>query len=71
MGRISARAAVVVLSAAALIAAPGALAASPQAIYRDYADNGRLDGKYSKRDLRAGLEERNPAGLPPVEARAA
>ena len=56
MGRTSVKAAVVVLSAAALIAAPGALAASPQAIYRDYADNGRLDGTYTKRDLQRALK---------------
>ena len=48
--------AVVFLSAAALIAATGALAASPQAIYRDYADNGRLDGTYSPSDLRRALD---------------
>jgi hypothetical protein len=45
----------VFLSAAALIAASGALAASPQTIYRDYADNGRLDGKYSSSDLDKAL----------------
>jgi len=56
MGRMNAKAAVVVLSAAALIAAPGALAASPQTIYRDYADNGRLDGNYSKQDLQRALQ---------------
>jgi hypothetical protein len=55
MGRIRIKAAVVFLSAAALIAASGALAASPQAIYRDYADNGRLDGKYSSSDLDRAL----------------
>jgi hypothetical protein len=55
MGRIRIKAAVVFLSAAALIAATGALAASPQAIYRDYADNGRLDGKYSSSDLDRAL----------------
>ena len=55
MGRIRMKAAVVFLSAAALIAASGALAASPQAIYRDYADNGRLDGKYSSSDLNRAL----------------
>lgn len=56
MGRMNAKAAVVALSAAALIAAPGALAASPQTIYRDYADNGRLDGTYSKQDLQQALQ---------------
>ena len=55
MSRNRIKAAVVLLSAAALIAAPGALAASPQAIYRDYADNGRLDGKYTRSDLERAL----------------
>lgn len=64
MGRISAKAAVVALSAAALIAAPGALAASPQAIYRDYADNGRLDGTYTKRDLQRALKNATLQGYP-------
>ncbi len=51
MSRTSIKAAVVSLCAAALIAAPGALAASPQQIYRDYADNGKLDGTYTRSDL--------------------
>jgi hypothetical protein len=55
MSRTRIKAAVTVLSAAALIAVPGALAASPQEIYRDYADNGRLDGHYSKPDLERAL----------------
>jgi hypothetical protein len=45
----------VLLSAAALISAPGVLAASPQRIYNDYADNGRLDGTYSQQDLGRAL----------------
>ena len=55
MIRARMKAVVVFLSAAALIAAPGAFAASPQEIYRDYADNGRLDGKYSASDLDRAL----------------
>jgi hypothetical protein len=55
MIRARTKVAVVFLSAAALIAAPGAFAASPQTIYRDYADNGRLDGKYSASDLERAL----------------
>jgi hypothetical protein len=55
MSRNNIKAAVVSLSAAALIAAPGALAATPQQIYRDYADNGRLDGTYSRADLERAL----------------
>ena len=55
MSRMRIKAAVVFLSAAALIAASGALAASPQTIYRDYADNGRLDGKYTPSELEQAL----------------
>ena len=40
-------------AAAALLAGPAALAATPREIYRDYADNGRLDQQYSNADLRA------------------
>ena len=50
------KAALFVLSAAALIAAPGALSATPQEIYRDYADNGRLDNKYTPADLERALK---------------
>jgi hypothetical protein len=56
MGRTRMGVAVVFLSAAAVIAASGALAATPQEIYRDYADNGRLDGKYTPADLQAALK---------------
>jgi opacity protein-like surface antigen len=49
MRRLSATAAV--LAAAFMIAVPVSLAATPQQIYRDFADNGRLDGHYSKADL--------------------
>jgi hypothetical protein len=38
-------------AAAALVAGPGALAATPREIYKDYADNGRLDTQYSRADL--------------------
>ena len=51
MSRMNIKAAVVALSAAALIAAPGVLAASPQQIYNDYNDNGKLDGTYTRSDL--------------------
>ena len=74
MGRTRMGVAVVFLSAAAVIAASGALAATPQEIYRDYADNGRLDGKYSPADLERALknavvQQYAPAGedgLPPA-----
>jgi len=43
--------------AAILIAAPVALAATPQQIYRDFADNGQLDGHYSRPDLQRALKD--------------
>lgn len=55
MTRTSMKAVVVTLGAAALIAVPGGLAATPQQIYQDYADNGRLDGTYSRADLDRAL----------------
>jgi opacity protein-like surface antigen len=42
---------------AALILSPAALAATPTQIYRDYADNGRLDGQYSQADLNRALKD--------------
>lgn len=44
----------------ALVAATAASAASPREIYRDYADNGRLDRNYSKSDL---LRAKNDAAI--------
>lgn len=47
---------VVALAAVTLLAFAGpASAASPQTIYRDLADNGRLDRHYSKRDINRAL----------------
>jgi hypothetical protein len=43
------------LAAAALLAS-GANAATPRQIYKDYTDNGRLDGHYSKADLQRALK---------------
>jgi hypothetical protein len=43
-------------AAVVLISASGASAASAATIYKDYADNGRLDGRYSGADLRAALK---------------
>lgn len=57
MGRLTG--AVTVLLAALLLASTAAMGASPNQIYRDYEDNGRLDGRYSVADLRAALA--NPA----------
>ena len=43
--------------AAALVLAPAAQSATPTQIYRDYADNGRLDTDYSRRDLERALKD--------------
>lgn len=47
----------VVVFVTALVVAPAAFAATPKQIYRDYADNGRLDMKYSKADLNRALKD--------------
>jgi len=54
MGKGRMRVALLVAVLAAILA-PSALAASPQQIYADLADNGRLDVQYSDADLRAAL----------------
>jgi hypothetical protein len=43
--------AIVTAAAIALVGAGVASAASPQTIYKDLADNGRLDGRYSRADI--------------------
>lgn len=53
-------------AAAALAAAPAALGATPQQIYRDYADNGRLDHHYTKGDLQRALRDAALQGYPRV-----
>ena len=50
---------VTVLVVLALFAVPAAMAATPTQVYRDYEDNGRLDGRYTIADLQAALL--NPA----------
>lgn len=49
-----------------VVAAPAAVAATPQQIFRDYADNGRLDHAYSKADLNAALKYAAVQGYPHV-----
>jgi hypothetical protein len=44
---------IVVLAGLATVGAQSAAAATPGQIYRDYADNGRIDGAYSTADLQA------------------
>ena len=45
-----------------LVAAPGALAAPPEEIYRDLADNGQLNGTYTQADLQAFLQSASVQG---------
>ena len=58
--------AVTAFAAAVAVGAPGALAATPQQIYKDYADNGRLDGHYSKGDLQRALHDAVIQGYKPA-----
>jgi len=52
--------------AALAFGATSALGATPQQIYRDYADNGRLDHKYSQADLQRALRDAALQGYPHV-----
>ena len=47
----------VACAVATAVAAPGALGATPSQIYKDYADNGRLDQNYSSADLKRALKD--------------
>jgi hypothetical protein len=47
---------VTVLAVVALLGAPAALAATPEQIYRDFAQDRKLDGPYSVADLQAALQ---------------
>jgi hypothetical protein len=58
--------AVTAFAAAVAVGAPGALAATPQQIYKDYADNGRLDGHYSRGDLQRALHDAVIQGYKPA-----
>ncbi len=53
---------IVTFLALAALCAQGAAAATPSQIYRDYADNGRIDGAYSRADLRAALTNASVQG---------
>ena len=46
--------------------APAAFGATPQQIYKDYADNGKLDQQYSKADLQRALKSAALQGYPRV-----
>jgi hypothetical protein len=53
-------------AAVALSGAPAAFGATPQNIYRDYKDNGRLDHAYSQADLQSALRDAALQGYPGV-----
>jgi len=55
-----------VCAVVSLGAAPAALGATPQQIYKDYADNGRLDQTYSRSDLQRALQDAALQGYPHV-----
>jgi hypothetical protein len=46
-----------VLATSFVLVVPAALAATPTQIYKDYADNGRLDRQYSRSDLNRALKD--------------
>lgn len=46
----------------ALLLAVPAFAATPKEIYKDYADNGRLDGNYSASDIQRALKDASVQG---------
>jgi hypothetical protein len=50
-------AAAALLASLALVGTTAAIAATPGQIYRDYADNGRLDGNYTPAELKAALKD--------------
>lgn len=52
----------VVAALAVLVGAPAALAATPEEIYKDLADNGRLDGTYTQAELQAFLQSASVQG---------
>jgi hypothetical protein len=65
---------VVTAAAMALVGTGLASAASPQTIYKDLADNGRLDGRYSRADIARAFnldrvvrtDRREPRLVPPA-----
>jgi hypothetical protein len=44
------------LAVAALFVAPAAFASTPEQVYRDFAEDSRLDGRYSVNELQATLQ---------------
>jgi hypothetical protein len=66
---------IIVVASSVLAFAGPATAASPQVIYEDLADNGKLDGQYSDADIARALTlervVRTDAGLPEPKRRPA
>lgn len=66
-------------AALALVGAGSAYAATPQKIYRDLADNGRLDGRYTRAEIERAFnlppvvktDQREPAARKPIAVPAA
>jgi hypothetical protein len=50
------RGAVFAVVAVALLVAPASFAATPEQVYRDYAEDSRLDSSYTVADLQAALQ---------------
>jgi hypothetical protein len=46
-----------VLATGFILVVPAALAATPTQVYKDYADNGRLDRQYSRSDINRALKD--------------
>jgi opacity protein-like surface antigen len=55
-------AAIAAVALVALLGSSAALAAGPQQIYADFADNGRLDATYAASDLRAAAQSATLGG---------
>ncbi len=66
MRKLTVAVAAVAAVAAMLVAVPMGSAATPQQIYRDYADNGHLDGTYSASDLQRALKDAVLQGYTPT-----
>jgi hypothetical protein len=62
MAALKRMSAVCALAVIGLIGVAPASAASPQRIYADLADNGRLDGRYSRADIARALDVQQVVG---------
>lgn len=53
---------ILTVASVVMLWAPGALAATPEEIYKDLADNGRLDGTYTQAELQAYVQSASVQG---------